>query len=69
VFDSLRLAVEDMTKLLARVFGLSEADAYVYSTLGGSVRVAGCLNTRGGVEWTIICLGVLLEPLRRRAAE
>ncbi len=69
VFDSLRLAVEDMTTLLARVFGLSEADAYVYSTLGASVRVAGCLNSRGGVQWTIICLGVLLDPLRKRAAQ
>lgn len=69
VFDSLRLAVEDMTKLLARVFGLSEADAYVYSTLGASVRVAGCLNRRESVPWTIICLSVLLDPLRRRVAQ
>ncbi len=64
LFASLQLAVKDMTELLTRVFGLSKQDAYVYATLGASVSLAGCLNHREAVPWGIICLSVLLEPLK-----
>jgi len=69
VFDSLKLATADMTELLVRVYGLSEQDAYVYATLGGSVRVAGCMSRREAVPWTIICLSVLREPLQKLAKD
>jgi hypothetical protein len=57
-----------MVDLLARVFGLAEADAYVYATLGASLRLAGCASRKAMVEKdAIACLSVPLEPLRRRA--
>jgi amidase len=68
LFDGIQLAVADMTDLLVRVFGLSKQDAYVYSTLGASLRLAGCASRRGMVEKdAVACLSVPLEPLRRRA--
>ncbi|MBN1919401.1 MAG: acetamidase/formamidase family protein [Verrucomicrobia bacterium] len=68
LFDGIALAVADMTDLLVRVFGLDRQDAYVYATLGASLRLAGCASTRGMVEKdSIACLSVLLEPLRQRA--
>ena len=69
LFDSLKLAVQDMTELLARVFGMSEADAYVFAMLGGSIHMAGSLSRRvlaeGGV---IVALSVPLDPLRNRTS-
>jgi amidase len=66
LFEGLQLAVADMVDLLVRVFGLSRQDAYVYSTLGGSLRLAGCASRKATVEKdAIACLSVPLEPLRR----
>ncbi len=62
------LAVADMVDLLVRVFGLSRQDAYVYSTLGGSLRLAGCASRQAMVEKdAIACLSVPLKPLRQPA--
>lgn len=57
---SLALAVEDMTELIARLYGVAKADAYRIATLPGGARNAGCLNYGGKPieEWSIIALGV-----------
>jgi len=61
LFDSVKLATQDMTELLARVYDLSEKDAYVYCALVGSVRIAGCLAAE---EWaTNMCLVGLSVPI------
>lgn len=58
--SSLALAVEDMTELISRLYGVSKADAYRIATIPGSARNAGCLNYGGKPieEWSIIALGV-----------
>jgi amidase len=66
LFEGIQLAVADMTDLLVRVFGLAKADAYVYATLGASVRLAGCASRKSMVEKdAVACLSVPLEPLRK----
>jgi amidase len=68
-FDGLQLAVQDMTDLIARVFGLGEADAYVYATLGGSIQMAGSLSRRQMAEGdALVALSVPLAPLRKAAS-
>ena len=54
LFESIRLAVEDMTKLLARFCGLSEPDAYIFSTMAGSVRMAGCVASQRWVDSRVL---------------
>ena len=59
LFDSLSLAVEDMTRLVARLYGLPEEDAYVFCTVVGSARLAGSLSRRGPTEeCCLVGLGV-----------
>lgn len=68
LFESLTLATQDMTELLARVYGLSENDAYVYCALVGSVRMAGCLCSKEGAErMCLIGLSIPLDPIRKTA--
>ena len=54
LFESVRLAVEDMTRLFGRLHGLSEQDAYIFSTMVGSVRMAGCVATQSWVDWRVL---------------
>lgn len=54
LFESIRLAVEDMTKLLARLHSLSERDAYIFSTMVGSVRMAGCVASQRWVDSRVL---------------
>ena len=68
LFESLTLATQDMTELLAQVYGLSENDAYVYCALVGSVRMAGCLCSKEGAErMCLVGLSVPLDPIRKPA--
>ena len=46
LFDSIRLATEDMVQLLASVYGISKGDAYILCTLTGSIRMGGSLSGR-----------------------
>lgn len=46
LFDSIRLATEDMTQLLAKIHSISKMDAYVLCTLVGSLRMGGSLCSR-----------------------
>ena len=46
LFDSIKLATEDMTRLLASIHGISERDAYILCTLVGSLRLGGSLSSR-----------------------
>ena len=66
LFEGVELATEDMTKLLARVYGLNESDAYIYCALTGSVRMAGCLTCKEGAER--LCLVGLSVPIAPVAA-
>lgn len=50
LFESTRLAVEDMTDLLARLHDISPEDAYIYCTVAGSLRIAGCLARKSWVD-------------------
>jgi amidase len=43
LFESLTLATEDMTSLLAHLHSIRPQDAYVFCTVVGSLRLAGCL--------------------------
>ena len=58
LWESLRLALEDMTGLLSHVYGLSENDAYVLCSLVGSARLAGCLARK---EWIDNCVLLALS--------
>ena len=42
-----------MTGLLARVYGLPVQDAYILSTMVGSVRIAGCLASKRWADWRV----------------
>ena len=46
LFDSIRLATEDMIKILTIVHGISEKDAYILCTLVGSIRIGGSMSNR-----------------------
>jgi amidase len=50
LFDSLSLATEDMVRLLARLYHVSESDAYVFCATVGSVRLGGTLCRREVAE-------------------
>lgn len=65
LFDSISLAVEDMTRLFARLHGVSEQQAYVFCTVVGSLRLGGCLSRREGAgEYCLVGLSVPREPGR-----
>ncbi|MFQ5806051.1 MAG: acetamidase/formamidase family protein [Phycisphaerae bacterium] len=50
LYDSVKLATEDMTALLARLHGIRRDEAYIFCCLVGSLRLAGCLARREGTE-------------------
>ena len=54
LYDSIQLVTQDMTRLVARLHGVSEADAYVYCCMVGSLRFAGCLARRDWVERCVL---------------
>jgi amidase len=58
LWESLRLVIRDMTRLLSRIYGLSENDAYVLATLAGSARLAACLARK---EWIDACVLLALS--------
>jgi amidase len=64
LFDSVSLAVEDMTRLAARLHSISEQDAYVFCTMVGSVRLGGSAYHRKLAEEH--CLVGLSVPKRPR---
>jgi len=65
LFDSISLAVEDMTRLFARLHGVSEQQAYVFCTVVGSLRLGGCLSRRAGAEeYCLVGLSVPREAGR-----
>ncbi len=59
MFESIKLAAEDMASLLARIHGISEKDAHLFCMLAGSVRVCGTLAR---TDWTDNCLIGLTVP-------
>lgn len=62
LFESVALAVEDMTDLLGRLHRIRPEDAYVFCCLVGSLRLAGCLAHRESAEQH--CLVALSVPRR-----
>jgi len=50
LFDSIKLAVQDMTSLLFRLYGITEKDAYVLCTTVGSIRIGACVCNRESTE-------------------
>jgi acetamidase/formamidase len=50
MFDSIKLATEDMVALLVRLHGVSEADAYVFCTTVESVRISACVSNAQHME-------------------
>lgn len=58
LFDSIKLATEDMTELLARVHGIEKRDAYLFCTMVGSVRLGGCLCRREAENKCLVGLSV-----------
>ena len=58
MFESMKLAVEDMASLLARIHGISEKDAHLFCMLVGSVRAGGTLAKRDWVDNCLIGLSV-----------
>jgi amidase len=58
LWESLRLVLSDMTRLLSRVYEISEEDAYVLAALRGSARLAGCLARQ---EWVDACVLLALS--------
>lgn len=50
LFNSIKLATEDMTNLVANLHNISKEDAYILCTLTGSLRVAGSLGDKGSTE-------------------
>ena len=60
LFEGLSLAVEDMTRLFARLHGVTQQQAYTYCTVVGSVRLGGHLSRRAWLEE--MCLVGLSVP-------
>jgi amidase len=58
LFESLKLAMADMTGLVARLAGVSEADAYVYVAMAASLRLAGCFNGPANAAKPLVALCV-----------
>lgn len=59
LYESTRQAVEDMTRLVARLYAVSQAEAYVFCCVVGSLRIAGCLAERSRAErCTLVALSV-----------
>ena len=59
LFDSIRLATSDMVDMLNRVYGMQKTDAYIFATMAGSLRFAGCLARRSMAEkHVVIALGI-----------
>jgi amidase len=58
MWESLRLALTDMTGLLSHRYGLSENDAYVLCSMTGSARLAACLARE---EWIRECVLIALS--------
>jgi len=60
LFESLKLAVRDMTELLARLYGVEREEAYILCTTVGSLRTAGCVcyNGKSMEKWTLAALSV-----------
>jgi acetamidase/formamidase len=54
LYEGIRLVTEDMTALVARLRGVSQADAYVYCALVGSLGLAACLAHRSGAERNLL---------------
>ncbi len=50
LWDSLRLAVQDMVALLERVHGIERGDAYVFCTMVGSIRLGCSMSSKGDTE-------------------
>jgi len=62
LYDSVTLATEDMTALLARLRDIRPEQAYILCCVVGSVRLAGCLARRDGASKH--CLVGLSVPQR-----
>ncbi|HOP80196.1 MAG TPA: acetamidase/formamidase family protein [Armatimonadota bacterium] len=53
-FDSLKLVIEDAMKLASAIYGISKEDAYIFCTMVGSLRVAGCISNKRATEQNIL---------------
>lgn len=50
LWDSLKLAMQDMVSILTRVRGVSEGDAYVFCGMAGSIRIGASMSSRQATE-------------------
>jgi amidase len=59
LFDSIRVAMQDMVQLLSQYYSISQADAYVLCSIAGSLRLAGSLSRRDSTQkWLWVGLSV-----------
>ena len=43
LFESIQLTVEDMTKLVSRLYKVKQEEAYIFCSIVGSLRLGGCV--------------------------
>lgn len=60
IFESLKLVIRDMTELLSRLYDVEEKEAYVLTSLAGSLRNGACVcyNGKSCEEWTLAALSM-----------
>lgn len=46
LFESIQLVLEDMTKLVSRLYKVKEEEAYIFCSIVGSLRLAGCVAAK-----------------------
>jgi len=46
LFESIQLAIEDITKLISRLYKVKEEEAYVFCSIVGSLRFGGCVAAK-----------------------
>jgi len=43
LFESIQLVIEDMTKLVSRLYKVKQEEAYIFCSIVGSLRLGGCV--------------------------
>lgn len=50
LFESIQLVIEDMTKLVSRLYKVKQEEVYIFCAVVGSLRFSGCVAEQGFIQ-------------------